>query len=77
MRLPPNYGPRYTNDFMRMFRDIATAAQRGARAVPASVRGAEADTDAGGRPASQPRKRSLRCSIPCGRSSRRLLQRKR
>jgi acyl-CoA thioesterase-1 len=25
MRLPPNYGPRYTNDFMRMFRDIATA----------------------------------------------------
>ena len=25
MRLPPNYGPRYTNDFMRMFRDVATA----------------------------------------------------
>jgi acyl-CoA thioesterase I len=24
MRLPPNYGPRYTNDFMRMYRDIAT-----------------------------------------------------
>jgi acyl-CoA thioesterase I len=25
MRLPPNYGPRYTNDFMRMFRDVATS----------------------------------------------------
>jgi acyl-CoA thioesterase-1 len=25
MRLPPNYGPRYTNDFMRMYREIATA----------------------------------------------------
>jgi acyl-CoA thioesterase-1 len=25
MRLPPNYGPRYTNDFMHMFRDIAAA----------------------------------------------------
>ena len=24
MRLPPNYGPRYTNDFMKMYRDIAT-----------------------------------------------------
>lgn len=24
MRLPPNYGPRYTNDFMRMYREIAT-----------------------------------------------------
>lgn len=24
MRLPPNYGPRYTNDFMSMYRDIAT-----------------------------------------------------
>jgi acyl-CoA thioesterase I len=23
MRLPPNYGPKYTNDFMRMYRDIA------------------------------------------------------
>jgi len=23
MRLPPNYGPRYTTDFMRMFSDIA------------------------------------------------------
>jgi acyl-CoA thioesterase-1 len=29
MRLPPNYGPRYTNDFMRMFRDIATASSVG------------------------------------------------
>lgn len=29
MRLPPNYGPRYTNDFMRMFRDIATASRIG------------------------------------------------
>lgn len=25
MRLPPNYGPRYTNDFMHMYREIATA----------------------------------------------------
>jgi acyl-CoA thioesterase-1 len=25
MRLPPNYGPRYTNDFMKMYREIATA----------------------------------------------------
>jgi acyl-CoA thioesterase-1 len=25
MRLPPNYGPRYTNDFMRMYREIATS----------------------------------------------------
>jgi acyl-CoA thioesterase-1 len=25
MRLPPNYGPRYTNDFMSMYREIATA----------------------------------------------------
>jgi acyl-CoA thioesterase-1 len=25
MRLPPNYGPRYTNDFMAMYREIATA----------------------------------------------------
>ena len=24
MRLPPNYGPRYTNDFMSMYREIAT-----------------------------------------------------
>ena len=24
MRLPPNYGPRYTNDFMKMYREIAT-----------------------------------------------------
>jgi acyl-CoA thioesterase-1 len=29
MRLPPNYGPRYTNDFMRMYREIAAAAQVG------------------------------------------------
>ncbi len=29
MRLPPNYGPRYTNDFMRMYREIATAAKVG------------------------------------------------
>ncbi len=27
MRLPPNYGPRYTNDFMKMYRDIATASK--------------------------------------------------
>jgi acyl-CoA thioesterase-1 len=27
MRLPPNYGPRYTNDFIRMYRDIATASR--------------------------------------------------
>ena len=27
MRLPPNYGPRYTNDFMRMYREIATASK--------------------------------------------------
>ncbi|HVY82229.1 MAG TPA: arylesterase [Steroidobacteraceae bacterium] len=27
MRLPPNYGPRYTNDFMRMYREIATSAR--------------------------------------------------
>jgi acyl-CoA thioesterase I len=25
MRLPPNYGPRYTNDFMTMYREIASA----------------------------------------------------
>ena len=25
MRLPPNYGPRYTNEFMSMYREIATA----------------------------------------------------
>ncbi len=25
MRLPPNYGLRYTNDFMQMYRDIAAA----------------------------------------------------
>jgi acyl-CoA thioesterase I len=25
MQLPPNYGQRYTNDFMRMYREIATA----------------------------------------------------
>jgi len=25
MRLPPNYGTRYTNDFTRMYREIATA----------------------------------------------------
>jgi acyl-CoA thioesterase I len=25
MRIPPNYGPRYTNDFMNMFREIAAA----------------------------------------------------
>jgi acyl-CoA thioesterase I len=24
MRLPPNYGPRYTNEFMNMYREIAT-----------------------------------------------------
>jgi acyl-CoA thioesterase I len=24
MRLPPNYGPRYTNEFMSMYREIAT-----------------------------------------------------
>jgi acyl-CoA thioesterase-1 len=29
MRLPPNYGPRYTNDFMRMYREIATGANVG------------------------------------------------
>ena len=29
MRLPPNYGPRYTNDFMHMFRDIATSSRVG------------------------------------------------
>ncbi len=29
MRLPPNYGPRYTNDFMRMYREIATNAKVG------------------------------------------------
>lgn len=29
MQLPPNYGPRYTNDFMRMFRDIASASSVG------------------------------------------------
>jgi acyl-CoA thioesterase I len=27
MRLPPNYGPRYTNDFTHMFREIATASR--------------------------------------------------
>ena len=27
MRLPPNYGPRYTNDFMRMYRDISTVSK--------------------------------------------------
>jgi acyl-CoA thioesterase-1 len=27
MRLPPNYGPRYTNDFMRMYQEIATASK--------------------------------------------------
>jgi len=27
MRLPPNYGPRYTNDFMTMYRDIASASR--------------------------------------------------
>jgi acyl-CoA thioesterase-1 len=27
MRIPPNYGPRYTNDFMQMFREIATASR--------------------------------------------------
>jgi acyl-CoA thioesterase-1 len=27
MRLPPNYGPRYTNDFMSMYRQIATASR--------------------------------------------------
>lgn len=27
MRLPPNYGPRYTNDFMAMYRDIAKSAR--------------------------------------------------
>jgi acyl-CoA thioesterase-1 len=27
MRLPPNYGPRYTNDFMKMYRDIATGSK--------------------------------------------------
>jgi len=27
IRLPPNYGPRYTNDFMKMYRDIAASAK--------------------------------------------------
>ena len=27
MLLPPNYGPRYTRDFTRMYRDIATASK--------------------------------------------------
>ena len=27
MRLPPNYGPRYTNDFMTMYREIATGSK--------------------------------------------------
>jgi acyl-CoA thioesterase-1 len=27
MRLPPNYGPRYTNDFMKMYRDVATGSK--------------------------------------------------
>jgi acyl-CoA thioesterase-1 len=27
MRLPPNYGPRYTNDFMAMYRQIATTSR--------------------------------------------------
>ncbi len=27
MRLPPNYGPRYTNDFTHMYREIATASR--------------------------------------------------
>lgn len=27
MRMPPNYGPRYTNDFMNMFREIATSSR--------------------------------------------------
>jgi acyl-CoA thioesterase-1 len=27
MRLPPNYGPRYTNDFTNMYRDIATTSK--------------------------------------------------
>jgi acyl-CoA thioesterase-1 len=27
MRLPPNYGPRYTNDFMTMYREIAAASK--------------------------------------------------
>lgn len=27
MRLPPNYGPRYTNDFMKMYREIATGSK--------------------------------------------------
>ncbi len=32
MRMPPNYGPRYTTDFMQMYRDIAN--QEGLRLVP-------------------------------------------
>jgi len=32
MRLPPNYGPRYTNDFTRMYREIAE--DRGVALVP-------------------------------------------
>lgn len=27
MRMPPNYGPRYTEDFMQMFRDVAREAR--------------------------------------------------
>ena len=53
MRLPPNYGPRYTSDFMRMYREIATTQQGRARAVSAAIRGAESGADAGGWPASQ------------------------
>ena len=76
MRLPPNYGPRYTNDFMRMYPRNRDRRARRARAVPASIRGTEAGADAGGRAASRPRKRSPHCSTRCGRSSRRLLRKR-
>jgi acyl-CoA thioesterase-1 len=43
MRLPPNYGPRYSTDFMRMYREIAT--ENKVALVPFLLESVALDTD--------------------------------
>jgi acyl-CoA thioesterase-1 len=55
MRIPPNYGPEYTEKFYSLFGEVARGARQGraAGAVPARECGALAGLDAGRRSASQ------------------------
>ena len=39
MRIPPNYGPKYTADFVQMYADLSAQYHTAARAVSAAVRG--------------------------------------